>query len=229
MKAVVWGCPPLLASCGGSHDPLVTIPSTWRRTRSAIGPCGSCSSPHNDALRSCLACRARDAASPDRLLAFAYALLPSRLARRRPFLDWPEMAAAVVKRRTSRSLHCVLRLLPLAATSPPDGRRLGGVAWRRLHRLVTLSGSGSAHYFGSLRSLQGPYYDAAWLRSSSRPDRRRLRRARARARRAAPRAALPDLRGPSLARKRAPLPSRARMCYRDRSRPVVPNAQEGTR
>ena len=68
-------------------------------------------------------------------------------------------------------------------------RRLGAVAWRRLHRLVYLIAIlGVLHYFWLAKvGVRGPYYYALWLAllfAVRIVD--AVRRARARARRAAP-------------------------------------------
>jgi sulfoxide reductase heme-binding subunit YedZ len=54
------------------------------------------------------------------------------------FFDWRTMADDVVKRPwITVGVTALLLLVPLAATSTTGMiRRLGGVAWRRLHRLV---------------------------------------------------------------------------------------------
>ena len=111
------------------------------------------------------------------------------------FFDWPEMAADVVKRPyVTVGFTALLLLLPLAATSTAGMvRRLGAVAWRRLHRLVYLIAIlGVLHYLWLAKvGVRGPYYYAAWLvvllavRVAD-----AVRRARVRARRAAPEAAL---------------------------------------
>jgi len=54
------------------------------------------------------------------------------------FFDWPEMLADIVKRPyVTVGMLALLCLVPLAATSTTGMiKRLGAVAWRRLHRLV---------------------------------------------------------------------------------------------
>ena len=108
------------------------------------------------------------------------------------FFDWPEMAADVVKRPyVTVGFTALVLLLPLAATSTAGMiRRLGPVAWRRLHRLVYLIGIlGVLHYFWLAKvGVQGPYYYALWLAlvlGVRIVD--AVRRARARARRERPR------------------------------------------
>ncbi len=130
------------------------------------------------------------------LFAFLYALLHfSVWLVVDHFFDWPEMAADIVKRPyVTVGFTALVLLLPLAATSTAGMiRRLGGVAWRRLHRLVYLIGIlGVLHYFWLAKvGVRGPYYYAAWLAllfAVRIVD--AVRRARARARRAAPEAAL---------------------------------------
>jgi sulfoxide reductase heme-binding subunit YedZ len=83
------------------------------------------------------------------------------------FFDWPEMVADVVKRPyVTVGFTALLLLVPLAATSTTGMiRRLGPVAWRRLHRLVYVIGIlGVLHYFWLAKvGVQGPYYYAVWL------------------------------------------------------------------
>ena len=65
------------------------------------------------------------------------------------FLNWDQMIADVVKRRyiTVGMLALVL-MIPLAVTSTERMiKRLGGSAWRRLHRLVYLVGVLAALHF----------------------------------------------------------------------------------
>ena len=65
------------------------------------------------------------------------------------FFDWRTMADDVVKRPwITVGVAALLLLAPLAATSTTGMiRRLGGVAWRRLHRLVYAAGVlGVLHY-----------------------------------------------------------------------------------
>jgi sulfoxide reductase heme-binding subunit YedZ len=65
------------------------------------------------------------------------------------FFDWRTMGDDVVKRPwITVGVTALLLLVPLAATSTTGMiRRLGGVAWRRLHRLVYVAaGLGVLHY-----------------------------------------------------------------------------------
>lgn len=83
------------------------------------------------------------------------------------FFDWPEMAADVVKRPyITVGFTALVLLVPLAATSTAGMiRRLGPVAWRRLHRLVYVIGIlGVLHYLWLVKvGVHTPYYYAAWL------------------------------------------------------------------
>ena len=65
------------------------------------------------------------------------------------FFDWRTMADDVVKRPwITVGVLALLLLVPLAATSTTGMiKRLGGVAWRRLHRLVYVAAAlGVLHY-----------------------------------------------------------------------------------
>ena len=65
------------------------------------------------------------------------------------FFDWRTMADDVVKRPwITVGVSALLLLVPLAATSTTGMiKRLGGVAWRRLHRLVYVAAVlGALHY-----------------------------------------------------------------------------------
>jgi sulfoxide reductase heme-binding subunit YedZ len=102
------------------------------------------------------------------LFAFAYACLHfSVWLVLDHFFDWPEMAADVVKRPyITVGVTALLLLVPLAATSTTGMiRRLGPVAWRRLHRLAYVAGVlGVLHYLWLAKvGVQGPYYYALWL------------------------------------------------------------------
>jgi len=83
------------------------------------------------------------------------------------FFDWPEMTADVLKRPyVTVGFTALVLLVPLAATSTAGMiRRLGPVAWRRLHRLVYVIGIlGVLHYLWLAKvGVRGPYYYAAWL------------------------------------------------------------------
>jgi methionine sulfoxide reductase heme-binding subunit len=83
------------------------------------------------------------------------------------FFDWPTMVADIVKRPyITVGFTALLLLLPLAATSTTGMiRRLGAVAWRRVHRLVyVIAVLGVLHYLWLAKvGVLGPYYYAAWL------------------------------------------------------------------
>lgn len=83
------------------------------------------------------------------------------------FFDWPQMAADVVKRPyITVGLTALVLLVPLAVTSTAGMvRRLGAVAWRRLHRLAyVVAVLGVLHYLWLAKvGVMGPYYHAAWL------------------------------------------------------------------
>ena len=147
------------------------------------------------------------------------------------------MVADVVKRPyITVGFTALVLLVPLAATSTTGMvRRLGAVAWRRLHRLVYLIAIlGVLHFLWLAKvGVQDPYYYAAWLavlfvvRVVD-----AVRRARIRARRSASGARSPRApRGPPerLARRGAAPLAGAALCYRDRRRAVAVNAQEGGR
>jgi sulfoxide reductase heme-binding subunit YedZ len=111
------------------------------------------------------------------------------------FFDWPTMIADVLKRPyVTVGFTALLLLVPLAATSTAGMvRRLGAVAWRRLHRLVYLIAIlGVLHFLWLAKvGVRDPYYYAVWLgvllavRVGA-----AVRRARGRARRTAPGAEL---------------------------------------
>jgi sulfoxide reductase heme-binding subunit YedZ len=130
------------------------------------------------------------------LFAFAYALLHfSVWIVVDHFFDWPTMAADVVKRPyVTVGFTALLSLMPLAATSTAGMvRRLGAVAWRRLHRLVYLTAIlGVLHFLWLAKvGVLDPYYYALWLAvllAVRVGD--VVRRARLRARQAAPGAGL---------------------------------------
>jgi sulfoxide reductase heme-binding subunit YedZ len=66
------------------------------------------------------------------------------------FFDWPSLGADIVKRPyVTAGMGALLLLVPLAATSTAGMiRRLGGRAWRRLHRLVYVAaGLAILHFF----------------------------------------------------------------------------------
>ncbi|HWP35629.1 MAG TPA: protein-methionine-sulfoxide reductase heme-binding subunit MsrQ, partial [Thermodesulfobacteriota bacterium] len=106
------------------------------------------------------------------------------------FFDWAAMAADVVKRPyITAGMSAFVLLLPLAATSTRGMmRRLGGRAWRRLHRLVYLVGILAVLHYAWLAKVGvlDPYYYAAVLAlllgvRLVAAARRRLTRRRARA------------------------------------------------
>jgi sulfoxide reductase heme-binding subunit YedZ len=75
------------------------------------------------------------------------------------FFNWDQMLADLVKRRyITVGMAALLFLIPLAITSTNAlVKRLGGTAWRRLHRLVYLVGILAALHF-------------LWLAKGYRPD-----------------------------------------------------------
>ena len=102
------------------------------------------------------------------LFAFAYALCHFTVwLVVDHFFDWPEMAADVLKRPyITVGFTALLLLMPLAATSTAGMiRRLGGLNWRRLHRLVyVIAILGVVHYLWLAKvGVMGPYYHGAWL------------------------------------------------------------------
>jgi sulfoxide reductase heme-binding subunit YedZ len=78
------------------------------------------------------------------------------------YFDWHEMGADIVKRPyITVGMAALLLLIPLAATSTAAMvKTLGGVRWRRLHRLVYLIGILAAlHYLWLAKKVNpGPYY-----------------------------------------------------------------------
>lgn len=83
------------------------------------------------------------------------------------FFDWERMLADVLKRRyITAGMLAVVLLLPLAATSTGGMvRRLGGAAWRRLHRLAYLIALLAVlHYLWLAKvGVRDPYLYAAIL------------------------------------------------------------------
>jgi methionine sulfoxide reductase heme-binding subunit len=83
------------------------------------------------------------------------------------FFDWPTMLDDVVKRPwITVGVAALLLLIPLAATSTTAMiRRLGGVAWRRLHRLAYVAAIlGALHYIWLAKKvLFAPWVYAAVL------------------------------------------------------------------
>ncbi len=75
------------------------------------------------------------------------------------YFNWGQMAADLVKRRyITVGMAALLLLVPLAVTSTSGMvKRLGGTAWRRLHRAVYLIGVLAALHF-------------LWLSKGIRPD-----------------------------------------------------------
>ena len=106
------------------------------------------------------------------------------------FFDWPEMGRDILKRPyITIGMLALATLVPLAATSTAGMiRRLGGTAWRRLHRLAYVAGVAAILHFLWLAKVgrTEPYYYAAWLglvlgvRGWAALRRRLLPRARAR-------------------------------------------------
>jgi sulfoxide reductase heme-binding subunit YedZ len=75
------------------------------------------------------------------------------------FFNWDQMLADLVKRRyITMGMLALTLLVPLAVTSTSGMvKRLGGTAWRRLHRLIYLVGVAAAVHFH-------------WLSKAARPD-----------------------------------------------------------
>jgi len=78
------------------------------------------------------------------------------------YFDWPEMWADIVKRPyITVGMLALLSMVPLALTSTQGMiRRLGGRNWRRLHRLVFLTGVCAAlHYLWLVKAgNNNPYW-----------------------------------------------------------------------
>jgi sulfoxide reductase heme-binding subunit YedZ len=83
------------------------------------------------------------------------------------FFDWPTMGADILKRPyITVGMTALLLMLPLAATSTTGMvRRLGGRAWRRLHRVVYAVGILAVLHFLWLAKVGrvAPYLYGAWL------------------------------------------------------------------
>jgi sulfoxide reductase heme-binding subunit YedZ len=83
------------------------------------------------------------------------------------FFDWRQMGADIVKRPyITVGMLAFTLLIPLAATSTTGMiKRLGGVAWRRLHRLVYVAAVlGTLHYIWLAKKvLIAPWIHAAIL------------------------------------------------------------------
>lgn len=83
------------------------------------------------------------------------------------FFDWREMGADIVKRPyVTVGMTALTLMLPLAATSTSGMiKRLGGLNWQRLHRLVYVIGvCGVLHYLWLAKKANpDPYYYAAAL------------------------------------------------------------------
>jgi len=102
------------------------------------------------------------------LFAFAYATLHFGVwLVLDHYFDWRQMGADILKRPyITVGMTALVLLVPLAATSTAGMiRRLGGVAWRRLHRLVYVIGIlGVLHYLWLAKvGVRDPYLYAAWL------------------------------------------------------------------
>ena len=77
------------------------------------------------------------------------------------FFNWDQMLADIVKRRyITVGMLALLLLIPLAATSTNGMvKRLGGAAWRRLHRLVYLVGVlASLHFLWLAKKVRSDQY-----------------------------------------------------------------------
>ncbi len=83
------------------------------------------------------------------------------------FFDWREMGADILKRPyVTVGMTALTLMLPLAATSTASAvKKLGGKAWRRLHRLAYAVGvCGVLHYLWlAKKGVPGPYYYATVL------------------------------------------------------------------
>jgi sulfoxide reductase heme-binding subunit YedZ len=83
------------------------------------------------------------------------------------FFAWDQMLADIVKRRyITVGMLALTLLIPLALTSTTGMiKRLGGVAWRRLHRLVYVIGILAVlHYLWLAKAgVQDPFYYAGIL------------------------------------------------------------------
>jgi len=83
------------------------------------------------------------------------------------FFDWPQMLADILKRRyITVGMLALALLVPLAVTSTSGMvKRLGGVTWRRLHRLVYLIAVLAVlHYLWLAKAgVPDPFYYAAIL------------------------------------------------------------------
>lgn len=83
------------------------------------------------------------------------------------FFDWRQMLADLLRRRyITAGMLAILCLLPLAVTSTGGMiRRLGGSAWRRLHRLVYVAAVLAVlhHLWLAKVGFREPYVNAAVL------------------------------------------------------------------
>jgi sulfoxide reductase heme-binding subunit YedZ len=83
------------------------------------------------------------------------------------FLNWGQMASDIAKRPyITLGMTALTLLIPLAATSTAGMvKRMGAVAWRRLHRLVYLAAIAAVLHFVWLAKVgrTEPYYYAAVL------------------------------------------------------------------
>jgi sulfoxide reductase heme-binding subunit YedZ len=105
------------------------------------------------------------------------------------FFNWPQMASDIVERPyITLGMGALVLLIPLAATSTAGMvKRLGAVAWRRLHRIVYVAAIAAVLHFIWLAKVGRiePYYYAAALAillgvRVVDAGRRRIRRRRAR-------------------------------------------------
>jgi sulfoxide reductase heme-binding subunit YedZ len=102
------------------------------------------------------------------LFAFAYAALHLGVwVVVDHYFDWPQMGADIVKRPyITVGMLALTAMVPLAITSTQGMiRRLGGRSWRRLHRLVFLTGVCAAlHYLWLVKAGNNrPYWYAIIL------------------------------------------------------------------
>ncbi len=102
------------------------------------------------------------------LFAFSYAVLHlSVWLVVDHFFDWHEMATDILKRPyITVGMLALTLLIPLAITSTGGMvKRLGGLAWRRLHRLVYVTAIAAVLHFLWLAKVgrQTPFYYAAIL------------------------------------------------------------------
>ncbi len=83
------------------------------------------------------------------------------------FFNWSEMTGDILKRPyITVGMLALTLLVPLASTSTTRMiKRLGGITWRRLHRLVYIIGVlGVLHYLWlAKKGVHDPFYYAGWL------------------------------------------------------------------